>query len=148
MSTYEILDLICDAIGPVLLLGSLILLLRLLSLRSWREGGQVALCLVLGLGITYGLYFTDRALGLWPSFGGDYSTHTAFALAVASPLALFTRFRLWVAALLVLYGVLMMIQRYHSLLDLLTTAAAFLFLFGSFWWLAGSRRRRAKPPNG
>lgn len=141
MSAYEVIDIICDAIGPGLLLGSFILLLRLLSLRRWREGGKVALCLVLGLGITYGLYFADLALELWPSFGGDYSTHSAFALAVASPLVLFTSFRLWVVALLVLYGVLMMIQRYHSLLDIVTTAAAFLFLFGSLWWIGRSVSR-------
>lgn len=125
---YQFIDLLCDSVNPILLLATALIAARV----SLQGGARLALgllaWLLLGLVITYGLFFLDIWLGLWPAIGGDYSTHTAFALAAAWPLWWWGKWRRALAGLLLVYAALMIIQRYHSVLDILTSASAFLLL--------------------
>ncbi|WP_374402986.1 hypothetical protein [Niveibacterium sp.] len=124
MLDYETLDAIADAYTP--LLGGLWLLLAVSPLPrgQWR---LAALRIALGLTtlvVCYGLMFADKALGIWPALGLDYSTHSAVAIAAVGILGtLLPRLRpTWIASLLA-YFALMLYQRYHSLADIATTAA-------------------------
>jgi hypothetical protein len=42
----------------------------------------------------------------------------------------------------VAYAALMLWQKYHSVLDIVATAAVMLSLLMVFWWLIGRRRSR------
>jgi len=88
--------------------------------RWWRFWIPV----LAALGLVYAVLGLDRAFGLWASVGLDYSTHTAFAVALATSLLVLDLRTAWVAVpLLVAYACLMLLLGYHKLLDVLTTAA-------------------------
>lgn len=75
------------------------------------------------LAAAYGLMFIDNTLRLWPTFGLDYSTHTAVSLALVLGLAkVFPARWTLLAVSFVGYLALMLYQQYHSLLDVLTTS--------------------------
>ena len=79
---------------------------------------------LVGLGLVYAVLGLDRAFGLWARAGLDYSTHTAFAVVLAVSLFVLDRRTAWFsAALLVAYAWLMLRLGYHTLPDVLTTAA-------------------------
>jgi hypothetical protein len=68
--------------------------------------------------------------------GWDYSTHTAFALAMVWPLWLYqtSHWRwLWPVSFIG-YAGLMLVQQYHTLLDIVSTAVVMLIM------LAGLQR--------
>lgn len=130
MFSYEQLDVIADAYCPLLGIFSLGLVLYPLRAKAWKDAFRRLLLLVSFLVFVYGWMFLDKALGIWPHFGLDYSTHTGLALALASFLALTAR-RLtgvWGASFVV-YLLLMLYQRYHTLSDILTTLLVLLPLF-------------------
>lgn len=134
---YQFIDMLCDSVNPLLLIATLAAAGRAFFLRRTRLVGWLMGSLIFGLAVTYGLFFLDRSLGLWAGFGGDYSTHTTFALAAALPLWLFVGFRRSLMVLLLVYAVLMVIQRYHSALDITTSAGAFGMLALPMLVLAG-----------
>ena len=73
----------------------------------------------------YALTLADREFGWWESAGLDFSTHTGVALALAISLAHIERgLRPALAVLLVGYAALMIGLRYHSVLDIATSAVA------------------------
>lgn len=129
--SYEALDQIADLYNPLLLLAALIL--TTLSCRgsqapytNWLKRIVLVGC---GLALVYGVQYLDHRLQLWPRLGWDYSTHTAFAMAMVWPLWYYGRppWR-WVwPTSLVIYGVLMLYQRYHTLADMVSTA---IVIFG------------------
>jgi hypothetical protein len=122
---YEMLDNIADAYIPILVLafiGGLVYRL----IRYWPAVGRpvldLAYCAVL-LIIAYGLMFLDEHMQIWASFGSDYSTHTAVALVFIFALSRQWRsFRIALWASFVAYAALMLYQRYHTLLDIASTA--------------------------
>lgn len=124
MPDYETLDAIADAYTP--LLGGLWLILALspLAQRQWRLAGMRIAFGLATLVVCYSLMFADKALGLWPAVGLDYSTHSAVAIAAVAILCtLLPRGRpVWLASLLA-YFALMLYQRYHSVADILSTSA-------------------------
>lgn len=143
MPSYETLDTIADAVNPVLLIATLLLpALPVVRARIgtilWYVRVVAALCIV------YGLMALDVRFGLWAAFGSDYSTHTAFAVALA---ALWYRagrtLFLVVAGVVLLYCGLMLYQRYHTLLDLATTALIVGLLTTGIAWLIDRRDLRA-----
>lgn len=80
--------------------------------------------------MTYGLMFADQAWSIWPVWGLDYSTHTAAALVLVVLINYsFSRVLRLNILLLAVYVALMLYQQYHSVSDILTTAAAVLLLF-------------------
>lgn len=129
MPSYETLDVIADAYTPLLALIALAVIVRQAFARHWRVSMLQLASILLGALFAYGLMYFDQAAGVWPSLGLDYSTHTAVATVLVVFLALHARTGMWVwIASLLLYGALMLYQRYHSLADILTTAVVILVL--------------------
>ncbi len=116
------LDAIADSVNP-----GLVLLTLFVAWRYRAREGVVPWALVMttvtSLIFVYVIQYADTRFGLWPSLGLDYSTHTAFAVAVVTSLALYASKLLWVLLpLLLLYAALMMYLDYHTLADILTSA--------------------------
>ncbi|MCX7098960.1 MAG: hypothetical protein NTV43_13740 [Methylococcales bacterium] len=124
MPSYQTLDLIADTYLPLLAVMALAVVCWTGFKRGWRPAARRFIALTAGLLIAYGLMFLDQGLHLWPKLNLDYSTHTAVALVLASFLAVCARTWAvyWLGSLLV-YLLLMVYQHYHSLADILTTAA-------------------------
>ncbi len=134
--SYEALDRIADAINP--LLGILVLVLP-----WWRRRGPpwrawvLNLLTVAAVAVAYAGQALDAAFRLWAQSGLDYSTHTAVFTAIASSLWQHGRRWRWASVLVGAgYAALMLWQRYHSLLDILTTAAVMAMALVGFWWIA------------
>ncbi|WP_420473933.1 hypothetical protein [Noviherbaspirillum sp. ST9] len=130
MPSYATLDAIADTYTPLLALACLVLLLRPLRALQWRVLGIRAASLAAGAFVAYGLMFMDNRLEIWPIAQLDYSTHTAVALVLAIFLTRYwpaSRLICWVS--LGAYGLLMLYQRYHSLADILSTAAVVAVLY-------------------
>lgn len=121
--TYEQLDAIADAYIPVLA----ILTIVAVAIRGIKLGWWAALKtfapFLLGTLAIYGVMFVDNALGFWPAFGLDYSTHTALALVFVCGLGMMQRAVMLAAITSMLaYCALMVYQQYHTLSDIVWTA--------------------------
>lgn len=135
MLSYDVLDSMADAVNPVL--GVLSLIVPWCRKRRWRAALLINVLTLLAVGLAYAFQGIDRSLGLWSAAGLDFSTHTAVFCGIASSLChLGKSARVGVVALGVAYGVLMLVQRYHSLLDITTTAAAMIGPLWLMWWWA------------
>lgn len=136
MLSYETLDGIADSINP--LLGILALALPWLRRRGMRLRALILNLLTIGaVAVAYAGQALDAGLRLWVQGGLDYSTHTAVFTAIASSLWQQGNAWRWVSALVGAgYAALMLWQRYHSLLDILTTAAGMVVALVAFWWVA------------
>ncbi|MEA3405335.1 MAG: hypothetical protein U9R28_06300 [Pseudomonadota bacterium] len=123
MLTYHQWDLIADAYIPILASFSLIILWCEAKQHGSKSTLQSIFSVGLSISFIYLMMFIDRALELWPTFGLDYSTHTALALVFVVFVGLRNiRFSVISVISMLLYAGLMMYQAYHSLLDILTTA--------------------------
>lgn len=124
MTEYQIVDAICDSVNPILLAVSLGLLLGQ-AIKRQRKRALVGFgFLIVGLSLVYGVQTLDSRFLLWDVFGGDYSTHTAFAVAVCLSIILSTNKIVPVVGVLVAYMVAMLYQQYHSFFDIATTLIA------------------------
>lgn len=87
--------------------------------------------LTLYLVLVYGLQYIDNRIDLWPRFNLDYSTHSAFAVAMIWPLwrhqSCLWRW-LWPVSF-GLYAALMIYMGYHTLEDIISTSAVLIILF-------------------
>ena len=128
---FRALDPVADAFNPALTL----LALAVLGLRgSWRgawrgawPGCPAALRYVAaalaGLGVVYGVAALDARFGLWSALGLDYSTHTAYAVSLATTIACWDR--RWARPLALAlggYALLILLLGYHGPADVLTAA--------------------------
>jgi len=133
MPDYATLDSIADSYNPLLLALSLIFIGAAyfkgrLKTGNWRLIGLAAVVTV-----AYGLMFADKRYGIWSNFGLDYSTHSATSLGMVVFMSYFTDrrpVRIGLGASFILYALLMLYQRYHSLLDILTTGSVVVLLLG------------------
>lgn len=124
MPTYEALDAVADAYVPLLAVLTLAGIGITAWQRRWRELSTRLTLLALGLGVAYGIMALDAWLLLWADLGLDYSTHTAVALILVITLMLMIGRLRWVwLGSLGAYAVLMRVQGYHSIADILSTAA-------------------------
>ena len=125
---HQLLDAIADAINPSLLVLALVGPWIQTRKPPWVLWGRT----FLSLAVVYAIQFADHQFMLWPRLGLDYSTHTAFAVAVIVSLGAFDK-RWFVVLLpvLVVYAGLMMYLGYHSLADILTAA----LVIGPATWL-------------
>jgi hypothetical protein len=137
MDNLLLLDAIADSINPSLLVLALIAPWIQRRRPPWAFWG----CTFLSLVVVYVIQFLDHQLMLWPRAGLDYSTHTAFAVAVIVSLGAFDRRWFFILLpVLIAYATLMMYLEYHSLADILTAA----LVIGPPTWLIhriGRRRR-------
>lgn len=125
--------LIADTYTPLFFVVAVYLLLRLAKQTNhsfWR----VAKPLIYSTIYLYVWRFIDIALGIWPSFGSDYSTHTAVALVLVVQIWLLN-FRLGIvsALLLVSYMQVMSFLGYHTYLDMLSTTLFLLPVYLLVW---------------
>ncbi|GAM62874.1 hypothetical protein JCM19232_4551 [Vibrio ishigakensis] len=82
----------------------------------------------------YVMRFVDIALDIWPSFGSDYSTHTAVALVLVVQIwMLNVRFGVLSALSLAGYMQLMNFLDYHTYLDMVSTSLFLLPVFVLIW---------------
>ncbi|WNO11570.1 hypothetical protein [Teredinibacter sp. KSP-S5-2] len=129
--TYEQLDVIADAYTPTLLI-SFILCVTYIATRKKEQRihvGRAVVFLTALLIASYGLMFLDNAIGLWPTFGLDYSTHTAVSLSLIIGLVvLIQRKVVWIILSFVAYLLLMLYQQYHSVSDIVTTSVCILVI--------------------
>ncbi|OZG75178.1 hypothetical protein BTA51_01985 [Hahella sp. CCB-MM4] len=122
MSEYEIIDAICDKVNPLLFLLTTGLLINDLYSRTFPKARARIGFLLGGLVLVYGFLYLDNQFLIWASFGGDYSTHTAFAIAMGVSISITTRMTKWIIGALLLYSLVMLYQGYHSILDIVTTS--------------------------
>jgi len=144
--SYETLDAIADAYTPLLLMLFLIGL-GVNLYQCWPNYRESVLhfgFLLMLLIASYGLMFIDKALGLWPAFGSDYSTHTAVALSLVFALCVLTpRNAKWIAGSMFAYAALMVYQQYHSVLDIVSTAAVISIFALLFFRMIFSKKNLA-----
>ncbi|HHS99970.1 MAG TPA: hypothetical protein ENK73_03850 [Thiomicrospira sp.] len=133
MLTYQQWDLIADSYIPVLATFTLVLLLQQSKQPGTKYGLINLFHLVLSIVFIYLMMFIDQTFELWPSFGLDYSTHTALALVFVIFIGL-NNVKCCIASCLsmFMYAGLMIYQEYHSVLDILTTA---LVVVPVVYWL-------------
>jgi len=150
--TYENLDRIADAFVPAQAIAALLLVLVHLAHRRFRLAGQLLVLFAIGLVLVYGMMFADNRFGFWPAVGLDYSTHASVALMLTAVLIAAWRRLWWLSCGLVLaYLGLCLYQRYHTVLDIATTAlylvpvhlAVARFTFGN--WVLRAECRSAGP---
>lgn len=127
---YETIDLICDSTNPVLFLWAVALIVFSIY-KKYRKRTSAIIYFVFGLISVYGLQYVDSRFGLWSTYQLDYSTHSAFALVMATTIASILT-RAWVPFIVfAIYESLVLYQKYHSVLDVITTliVVAFLLFF-------------------
>lgn len=124
MTTFEKLDFIADSYNPMLLLFSLALVALTFKSEGTKLAGiKLGLLLVLTF-LVYIFQLVDNYLNLWSSFGLDYSTHTAFSIAIVY-FVLYNSRKTKIVIMFSFLGylILMLYQKYHTVADILTTIA-------------------------
>ncbi len=143
--SWDTLDAIADSVNPIL--GLIALLWPWLRWRAaWRRAALSVATTLVSVGFAYVLSALDGRYGWWPSVGLDFSTHTAVALALVVSLCAIKP-SIWFAwvGVLCAYVVLMLHQGYHSLTDIVTTAAVIAPPLCLLRWCL-SRTRTPPPP--
>jgi len=126
-----LIGIACDLVNPALVLAALI------NVAIARQRSRLitilplALTCALGMSVVCGLLFIERVTALQGSLGFDYSTHTAFAMVMCAGLSTSGYSKRLLSLVLVEYLLLMVLQGYHSVLDLVVTGGVFtLILLG------------------
>jgi len=121
--TYEQLDAIADGVNPALAILTLVLPFFIRpSIPHSR--GLFFLATAISMTIMYLIGWVDKLLGVWAAFQLDYSSHTGFAVVLLISLSIWRRNLIPPSALILLsYITLMLYQQYHTVPDIVTTAA-------------------------
>jgi hypothetical protein len=117
------LDKLADSVNPLLAIAAIVA-----TIFEWRRSRHAAMTFaataLLGLAGVYAVQAIDAHFGIWRRWGGDYSTHAAFATCIVLAMALrFPRRRALLAAVLLAYFALMLFMRYHTAADIVSAAA-------------------------
>jgi hypothetical protein len=122
-STLRLLDAIADSFNPLLAILALAMPLTRRP-RTLRATALYYLSTGAAIAVVYLVRAIDARQQIWASVGLDFSTHSAFAASLTVSIGAFRR--RWLAflvPLLIAYFCLLMIMRYHGLLDILTSAS-------------------------
>lgn len=122
MLSYAVLDTIADFYIPLLALAALAFIVKDMLRSQWKIAGVRLTAFLMVAVVAYGLMFLDKQLNIWSSWGLDYSTHTAVALGLVLFLSsVSSQFRVGWFFSFIVYVLLMLYQRYHTVSDILTT---------------------------
>jgi hypothetical protein len=120
--TYQQLDAIADGINPVLAVLTLILPFAIRPASPYTRG-LFFLGTAISMAAMYAIGWLDQLLGIWATLQLDYSSHTGFAAVLLVSLSIWNRKLILPSAVVLLsYVALMLYQKYHSIVDILTTA--------------------------
>jgi hypothetical protein len=133
---YEILDFIADAYTPILFICFFVACSAAISSKKYWLTMKGFVFLVMALLFSYGVMFADHHFMWFARASLDYSTHTAVALSGVMAIAFMGWSKAWLGASLLGYGLLMLYQRYHTVLDIAVTVLVIApFLSGVFYFL-------------
>lgn len=121
---FRVLDFVADSFNVAITLLALAAPALRSAWRSWGAALRYFAATLAGLGVVYGVQALDQRFGLWPAWGLDYSTHMAYAVALATSVACWDR--RWARALAAAvcgYALLIFVLGYHGPADVLTAAA-------------------------
>ena len=124
MTAYEVIDAICDSINPALFLLAIGVAGYHYLKKNYKYSLFAGMAILSGLFVTYGILLIDTKLRLWERMGMDYSTHTAFAFAMCSVIAVFLRKPVLMSIVFIGYILAMLYQKYHTVADIFTTIVA------------------------
>lgn len=136
---YDIPAIVADVYSPVLLIA-----IAAIIRNSPTEKRRLLSAIVTYMAGVIGLMFIDKIASLWPRFGLDYSTHTAFAVVCVWWICKNLKVSLWRvfwAASLAVYFALMVHLRYHTVADILTTMSAIAMWIASYEILSVAVRK-------
>ncbi|VAW65612.1 hypothetical protein MNBD_GAMMA09-1251 [hydrothermal vent metagenome] len=122
MTHFEKLDLIADSYIPLILAYSVYTITQ--TFKASKKSGFIKSIQLLSLiALVYITQAVDNYFYIWKSFSYDYSTHTAFSLAIV---LFFIHENIKITLILVgtffCYLLLMIYQKYHTPEDIITTA--------------------------
>ncbi|MCL1122918.1 hypothetical protein [Shewanella surugensis] len=121
--TYQEWDFIADSYIPALGLVFIIFAFKKVSIYGWHSQAYEVLGVLISVMLIYGIMFIDNVFNIWPRLGLDYSTHTALSLVFVTHFSLQSKNQRLIASLsMILYIILMIYQKYHTLLDIFTTS--------------------------
>ncbi len=127
MTLYEKIDLIADGYIPILISYAFFSIYE-----SFKINNKILVCnkifrLFLLIVVVYIIQFVDSYYLLWNLYALDYSTHTAFSLAmVFFFLPASAKIKIIIIISFIAYLLLMLYQEYHTVADVLTTMAVLL----------------------
>jgi hypothetical protein len=122
-SWLRALDAIADAFDPALTLLALGAPGLRRSWRGWPAALRYGVAALAGLAMIYAVAALDARCGLWATLGLDYSTHTAYAVSLATTIICWDRHWAWALVCAVCgYAVLILVLGYHGPADVLTAA--------------------------
>ncbi len=141
MVSFEALDSIADSVNP--LCGVVALLAPWVKRRRRsRSALMFNAVTIVAVGLAYVLQALDGATHLWSRLGLDYSTHTAVFIAIASSIWQHgSPWRWSIAAIGLAYAILMRMQNYHSVMDIVSTGMVILPLVILLWRRAAAITR-------
>ena len=119
---YPILDTLADSIDPILAFMAIIATIQMWRRTSPRAAVRYAMATLAGLAAIYLIQAIDTSRSIWRTWGGDYSTHAAFAASVTVSLFFAFRHPALLTAVMLGYLALMVVMGYHSLADVLTAS--------------------------
>ncbi|MFN7941532.1 MAG: hypothetical protein U0X73_08015 [Thermoanaerobaculia bacterium] len=140
---YRALDPWADAFDPALTVFALAVPWMRGSWPGWRAAARYGMAGAAGLAAIYGVAALDALFGLWSAVGLDYSTHTAYAVSLATTIVVWDR--RWTRTVVLAvgaYALLILLVGYHDLADVLCAA---LVAALATWPIA---RRLLQPPSG
>ncbi len=115
------LKLLADLFDPLLAL--LALVMPVWKMRDFRAQVPYYVALGMSLACVYAIKAVDDHFRIWPSFGLDYSTHTAFAVCMGASLGwVRPGWGLAIVAAILGYAALIVYLGFHSVADIATTA--------------------------
>ena len=137
MNAHSVLKLLADVVDPGLVL--LVIGVAAFDLRARRVALLVRFGVptVLAVACVYVIQWIDRRWLVWQQYGGDYSTHTAFATVLAVSLAIWRPiWRPAIGSVWLAYLVLIVFLGFHTATDV--ASVAILLGFVTAVWHIGA----------
>jgi len=117
VNAHRVLKLLADAVDPGLALMAIGVVAFDLRARRVAALVRFGVPTMLAVGCVYVVQGIDRSWLVWQRYGGDYSTHTAFATALAVSLAMRPIWRPVIGGVWLAYLFLIVFLGFHTATD-------------------------------